>query len=128
MDSESCFLLTFNSPFGCYKFLQLPFGLQSASEVFRKTVAEILVGLEGVQVMQDDIVVFGASELQHNERFEKVIARLCSSGLKLNNEKCSIKVPQITFLGHTISAAGISAGSSKVKDVLEKNRLATQLS
>ena len=57
--------------------------------------------------MQDDIVVFGTSEIQHNERFEKVMDRTRWSGLKLNREK--IKVPQITFLAHTISAAGISA-------------------
>ena len=119
VDSESSDLLTFNTPFRRYKFLRLPFGLESAFEVLLKAIAEVLEGLEGIQNMQDDIVVFVTSAFQHKERFEeKVMVRICSSGLKINKEKCSIKVPQITFLGHTISAAGISADPSKVKDVL----------
>ena len=119
MDSESSDFLTFSTPFGRYEFLRVPFGIKSASEVFRKAVAEILEGLEGVQNLQDDIVDFGISERQHNERFEKAMTRIRSCGLKLNKEKCSLKVPQITFLGHTISAAGFSADLSKVKGVLK---------
>ena len=56
--SESSDLLTFNTLFGRYKFLRIPFGLKSASEVFQKAVAEILEQLEGVQNMQDNIVDF----------------------------------------------------------------------
>ena len=118
VDSENSDLLTFNTPFGRYKFLRLPFRLKRASEVFQKVVAEMLEKLEGVQNKQDDFVVLVTSELQDNERFEKVVDRICSSLPKLNNETFPIRIPQITFLGHTISAAGISADSSKVKDIL----------
>ena len=54
VDLESSDLLTFNTPFGRYNFLRVPFGIKSASEVFQKAIAEIVEGLEGVQNMQDD--------------------------------------------------------------------------
>lgn len=34
LDSESQLLTTFNSPFGGYCFLRMPFGIRSAQEVF----------------------------------------------------------------------------------------------
>jgi hypothetical protein len=38
LDAESSKLCTFNTPFGRYKFLRLPFGINSAPEVFHRTV------------------------------------------------------------------------------------------
>ena len=48
-DKESSKLLTFNSPFGRYKFNSLLFGVHHASEVFQADVADILEGLEGLR-------------------------------------------------------------------------------
>ena len=36
LDKESSLLCTFNTPYGCYHFTRMPFGLKSASEVFQK--------------------------------------------------------------------------------------------
>ena len=36
VDEESSRLLTFNTPFGKYRFKRLSFGIHSASEVFQK--------------------------------------------------------------------------------------------
>ena len=47
VDIESSKFLTFNTPFGCYRFLRLPYVVHSASEVFQASVAEILEGIEG---------------------------------------------------------------------------------
>ena len=42
IDEESSKLLTFNNSFGRHRFKRLPFGILSASEVFRKKMAEIM--------------------------------------------------------------------------------------
>ena len=57
VDKESSKLLTFNTPFGRYKFSRLPFGVHHASKVFQADVAEILEGLEGVRNVQDDVII-----------------------------------------------------------------------
>ena len=34
LDEESSYLITFNTPFGRYQFLQMPFGLRMSQDVF----------------------------------------------------------------------------------------------
>ena len=68
LDSENAELCTFNTPFGRYKFKCLPFGLSSALDVFQKVMSEMFESSEGVEVVVDDIVVWGESEEQHDAR------------------------------------------------------------
>ena len=73
VDKESSKLLTFNSPFGRYKFNRLPFGVHHASEVFQADVSEILEGLEGVQNSQDDIIIWGSTNAEHDQRLRDAV-------------------------------------------------------
>jgi hypothetical protein len=41
LENESQLLTIFNSPFGRYCFLRMPFGINSAQEVFKKRVTKI---------------------------------------------------------------------------------------
>ena len=52
LDPSSRLLTTFITPFGCYCFNRLPFGISSAPEVFQRTMSRILEDLDGV-VCQD---------------------------------------------------------------------------
>lgn len=61
LDSESSDLCTFNTPFGRYKFLRLPYGVNSSGEIFHRTMSEIFEGLPGVIVYIDDILVYGSN-------------------------------------------------------------------
>lgn len=45
---DSSSLCTFNTPFGRYKFLRMPYGICSASEIFHKKIYENFDDLEGV--------------------------------------------------------------------------------
>lgn len=47
LDDPSSKLLTFQTPFGRYKFNRLAFGMKSAFEVFQRKVSEIIEGLDG---------------------------------------------------------------------------------
>lgn len=47
----------------------------------------------------------------------EVLLCISNSGMKLN-EKCVFSVRELTFLGHKISAEGISPTESKVKAIL----------
>ena len=51
-------LTTFITPFGQYKFVKMPFGIQSAPEHFQKRMSAIVSGLEGVLCLMDDVLVF----------------------------------------------------------------------
>ena len=55
LHEDSQLLTTFITPFGRYPFRRLPFGINSAPEIFQRKMVELLTGLEGVEVIIDDI-------------------------------------------------------------------------
>ena len=119
LDESSSKLLTFQTPFGRFKFDRLAFG---ASEVFQRKVGETFKGLEGCKNNQDDIIIWGRSKLKHDKRLIAVLDRIQAANLKLNREKCVFGVQQLKFVGHTFAANGIKPDESKVKAILEMPR------
>ena len=59
MESSS-FFTTFWTPFGRYRWLRMPFGISSAPEEFQRQLHKITAGLAGVEVIADDILIYGA--------------------------------------------------------------------
>lgn len=114
---DSCKFTTFITPFGRFNFKRLPFGITSAPEIFQRKMMETLQGLEGVEIFMDDILVYGATEKEHDCRLEKVMQRIEAAGLKLNREKCSIRRSQLRFLGHLIDQSGIRPDPDKVEAI-----------
>lgn len=56
--------------------------------------------IKGVEVVVDDVLVWGETEDQHDSRLTKVLERARARNLKLNKTKCQIKKHEITYLGH----------------------------
>ena len=54
IEEKSTDLLTFGTHFGRYKFMRMPFGIHSASEIFQREIGKIVADLEGVSHLQDD--------------------------------------------------------------------------
>lgn len=59
LDKESSELTTFMTPFGRFKFNRMPFGINSAPEVFMKKMIALFGDIEGVEIFFDDIVIGG---------------------------------------------------------------------
>ena len=57
LSEESSYLTTFNTPFGCYWWKRLPFGISSAPDVFQRTMQELIEGLKGIDVVADDFSI-----------------------------------------------------------------------
>ena len=119
VDNESAALLTFGTPFGRYRFKRLPFGIHSASEVFQVEVANIIAGIEGCANSQDDIMIWGASKEENDQRLRACLTRIRKRGLKLNQTKCIFASRSLTFLGHTISADGLKPDPTKINAILD---------
>ncbi|XP_046409071.1 uncharacterized protein LOC124173951 [Ischnura elegans] len=112
---ECRLLTTFITPFGRYCFNRMPMGLSSAGEHFQRRMSEALAGLKGVINVMDDILVFGATEKEHDERLQAVLQRLRERGITLNSDKCKFRVKETKFLGHIISASeGIKPDPDKI--------------
>jgi hypothetical protein len=122
LSEQSSLLTAFHTPFGRYKWIRMPYGLTSASEVFHRKMVECLVDLAGVEVFIDDIAVWGKTLQEHDERLEKVLDRCRAEGIHLNKSKCHFRVREAKYLGHVLSADGLKIDPDKIQAVQEMPR------
>ena len=117
LDDESATKCTFNTPFGRYRFHRLPFGISSAPEVFQRIMSQIFDGNEGIEVIVDDLLIWGETREQHDERLKQALERAREAGVKLNKDKCEIGLQQVTYIGHTLSSNGLKPDVNKVEAI-----------
>lgn len=114
----------FCTPFGLFEFNRMPFGLCNAPSTFQRLM-ERMFGDQRFQTLLlylDDIIIFSSTVQQHLERLEMVLSRLQRQGLKANLQKCCFFQPQVTYLGHVVSKAGVSTDPAKINAVSEWRR------
>ena len=118
LDEKSSKLLTFNTPFGRYRYLRMPYGIHSASEICQARIASIIADIEGAVNAQDDIIIWASSIEELHSRTRAVLEAIRKSGLKLRNDKCETNKSELTFLGHLISADGIKPDPRKTEAIM----------
>ena len=114
LDEDSSRLLTFNTPFGRYRYLRMAYGISSASDVCQMYIARMIEGIQGSMNSQDDIIIWGEDDKQLKERTLLVFEAIKKHGMKLNKSKCCFHQSKITFLGHIITSDGIYADDKKI--------------
>ena len=67
----------------------------------------------------DDIIVFSRTSERHLHRLKAVFEKLRAAGLKLKPSKCEFFKQEIKYLGHVVSAEGVSTDPDKIKSVTE---------
>lgn len=102
-----------------YEWRRAAMGLKSSGVTFTRLMNIVLSGLEGEICLAyiDDLIIYGNSFRQHNERLEQVLQRLQKYKLKINPLKCNILARECLFLGHKISRAGIEVDENKTKAI-----------
>jgi hypothetical protein len=98
----------------------MSFGLTNAPTYFMYLMNKVFMEYldKFVVVFIDDILIFSKNEEEHNKHLCKVLQKLRENQLYAKLNKCEFWVTKVSFLGHIISAGGISVDPSKVKDVL----------
>ena len=117
LDQPSSLLTTFNSPFGRYRFLRLPFGLNLSQDVFQERMDRILEYCPGTIGIADDVGVFGKDEQQHDENLRHLMKTASQHGLVFNETKCSIKTDSLTFFGLHFDKDGVHPDPERVKSI-----------
>ena len=115
MDPDSQLLTTFNTPWGRFCFLKMPFGLNQPQYFFQFWMDAYFGDLnEGTQVIADDIKIHGPDEATDDKHLIQVLNQCRKIGLKLNAEKCIFKSEYIPFFGHIISREGTKPDPRKM--------------
>ena len=109
----------FITPFGCFEFLRLPFGLSNSPATFVAALDIVLAGLQYVDCIAylDDIIIFAKTFEEHMQKLERVLQRLAEYGLKLKPSKCQFMRKEVQFLGHIISPKGLSPVSTNTEKI-----------
>ncbi len=81
LDEASSKLTTFLTPSGRYRFLCMPYGISTGSEVFQRTM-EHLFDRQPCQIVVYDIFVWGCTLQQHDERLKQVLHKIRASNIK----------------------------------------------
>ena len=115
---DSSKLATFNTPFGRYSYKRLPFRIALAPEVFQNVMFHLFRDIEGVEVIADDLVVWGKDVEQHDVRLRKMLDRYRGHNLKLNREKCHFRESEVHYVGHVLSADGVKPDPKKVEAII----------
>ena len=104
---------------GHFEFEVMPYGLTNAAAVFQRMMDHVLRGLHWTHVLCyiDDVIVFGSSWQEHNERLAIVLEKLAEANLGLNLAKCSFGREEVKYLGHIIGHGKVKADPDKVAAV-----------
>lgn len=113
------------TPFGLYEFLFMAFGLRNASQTFQRFIDEVCRGLNFCFPFIDDILVASRTPQEHEEHLRTLFKRLEDYGVVLNAAKCELGVPELTFLGYRISAAGSQPPAERVAAIRQFPRPST---
>ncbi|KAK3742849.1 hypothetical protein QZH41_004524 [Actinostola sp. cb2023] len=111
----------FTTPMGLYEFNRMPFGLQNAPATFQRLMQGVFREdlLQKLMVYLDDIIVFSPTIEEHLIRLKVVFRKLSEHGLKIEPTKCQFFGNEVTYLGHVVSADGVSTDPEKTKAVKE---------
>ena len=109
----------FNTPWGKFRWLKLPFRLKIASDVFLERLDRVLRLLEGIHGIADDILTHGETEIQHNGRLLTLLEIARMNNLSLNTNKIQFKFTGCKFFGHRLTPEGLKPDPEKVKAIVD---------
>ena len=112
LEKQSSLRTTFSTPYGRYRFLRMPFGINTASEVFQQAMERLFEGYP-CAIIVDDILIWGSTEEEHDANLRKVLERARQIGLKLNLSKCKFRARSVSFVGHTFTDEGLKPDTEK---------------
>ena len=100
---------------GHYAYKSLPFGVSSSPLIFQEIIDFVLKGIDGVAVYQDDIILGGASQDEHDARLKQVQERLANYDFKINDKKSQLSQCSVDFLGFVLKAGKLLPQPKKLQ-------------
>ena len=113
-------LTAFNTRYGQYEYLVMPFGLCNAPGTFQSYINESVREYLDVfcTAYLDDILVYSQNEEEHTRHVLNVLKRLKERGLQLDIDKCEFDTKEVKYLGLIVTTEGVRMDPEKVETIL----------
>lgn len=118
---EGCeYLTAFNTRYGQFEYLVMPFGLCNAPSTFQGYINETLHDLldDFCTAYLDDILIFSNALKEHRKHVVLILQRLRKAGLHADIDKSEFEVQEVKYLGLIITTEGIRMDPAKVLTIL----------
>ena len=114
----------FRTRYGHFEFTVMPFGLMNAPAAFMDLMHSVFQPYldQFVVVFVDDILIYSQSEWEHEYHLRIVLRLLRDHQLYAKFSKCEFWLTEVRFLGHVVSASGVSMDLEKVEAVMSWER------
>ena len=123
LDKKLCYLTTFNTPFGLYHWLCMPFGINSVPKIFQARMNQIVERLTMIEVYMDEFLIIGRGETQeealadHDQNLIKFLECARERGLQLNPDKMELRKSKVTYISHQLTK-GLIVDPQKVDTIM----------
>ena len=87
LDESAKELTTINTMLGLFQYQYLPFGMNVSPGIFQRVVNDLISNLQGVRAYQDDLIVFGVNQEQHDQRLLQLLKVLAAKNVQINAKK-----------------------------------------
>ena len=114
----------FRTRYGHFESTVMPFGLTNAPAAFMDLMHRIFQPYldQFVVVFMDDILIYSQSEWEHEYHLRIILQLLRDHQLHAKFSKCEFLLTKVRFLGHVVSAPGVSVDLEKVEAVMSWER------
>ena len=115
---------TFRTRYGHFEFMVMPFGLTNVPAAFMDLMHRVFQSYldQFVVVFVDDILIYSQLEWEHEYHLRIVLQLLRDHQLYAKFSKCEFWLTEVKFLGHVVSASGVSVDPEKVEVVMSWER------
>ena len=117
LDKSSIPKTAFNSPFGKYEYVKVPFRLAQAPAYFQELMTGILKDFNFAIAYLDDIIIFSTTAEEHLSDITHIFEKLHTAKLSMKFSNCHFFTKEIQYLGHILSTKGIQLLSSKTQAI-----------
>ena len=118
LDDPSQKYTVISTPFGLYKYRFLPLGIKSAPHIFQSKMEKLLMGLKGVFIHLDDVLLATSSDKEHETTLAEILRRLKTANLPVNETKSVYNRTSVYHLGYLIEKNTIKPDPEKIEVLL----------
>ncbi|GBG75336.1 hypothetical protein CBR_g19970 [Chara braunii] len=109
----------FQTRYGLYEFVVMPFGLCNAPDTFQQAMNRIFHDYldKFVIVYLNGILIFSKTVEEHVAHLDKLLRLWRQHKFKINGEKCEFGCTRVLYLGHEILVEGLKPDDAKVASI-----------